>query len=61
MHELECDSPACRGYLTASDKHDLMRQVEQHLKDAHKVEKPSQTMLSYLASTAREVPAPSQR
>ncbi len=61
MQEFRCDSPSCDGQLTASDTHDLMRQVEQHVKDVHKVEKPTQTILSYLASTVSEAPEPTRR
>lgn len=61
MQEFRCDSPSCDSYLTASDKHELMRRVEQHVKDVHKVEKPTQTILSYLASTVGEAPEPTRR
>lgn len=61
MQEFRCDSPACDSYLTASDNDDLMRQVEQHVKDVHKVGNPSQTILSYLASTVSEVPGTARR
>ncbi|MPZ65328.1 MAG: DUF1059 domain-containing protein [Pseudonocardiaceae bacterium] len=54
MQEFRCDSPVCDSHLTASDKNDLMRKIEQHVKDVHKVEKPTQTILSYLASTVTE-------
>lgn len=60
MPEFRCDSPACDGHLTASDEHDLMRQVEEHVKDVHKVEKPTQTILSYLASTVTAGPSTAQ-
>lgn len=61
MQEFRCDSPSCDSYLTASEKHDLMRQVEQHVKDVHKVRNPSQTILSYLASTVSEAPNDARR
>ncbi|MQA13927.1 MAG: DUF1059 domain-containing protein [Pseudonocardiaceae bacterium] len=54
MQEFHCDSPACASHLTASTKDELMRQVEQHVKDVHNVDNPTQTILSYLASTVRD-------
>ncbi|MGH3980687.1 MAG: DUF1059 domain-containing protein [Pseudonocardiaceae bacterium] len=59
--EFRCDSPVCDGHLTASNQDDLMRQVAQHVRDVHKVEKPTQTILSYLASTVRDEAGESTR
>jgi predicted small metal-binding protein len=41
----------CFSRFTSSNKDDLMRQVAEHLKDAHSVDKATQTLLSYLEST----------
>ncbi len=61
MQEFRCDSPSCDSHLTASDKQDLMVQVEQHVKDVHKVENPTQTILSYLASTVTDTSGATRR
>lgn len=44
----------CDAELTASDKNDLMHQVSQHLKEAHNIKKPTQTIMNYLATTVRD-------
>ncbi|MGH3623109.1 MAG: DUF1059 domain-containing protein [Sciscionella sp.] len=56
MQEFSCKEAgaACSGHVTATNDEDLMRQLSQHLRDVHHVE-PNETLLSYLASTAREV------
>ncbi len=46
--------PNCDARFAASHKDDLMRQVAQHVKEVHKVERPTQTIMSYLATTVRE-------
>ena len=51
MHEFVCGHQECSSRFTASDKAYLMRQVEEHLKDAHGVEKATQTLMSYLEAT----------
>lgn len=55
MQEFSCrDAGAhCKGHVTATDDEDLKQKLSQHLKDVHKVE-PNETLLTYLASTARE-------
>ncbi|MDP8928763.1 MAG: DUF1059 domain-containing protein [Actinomycetota bacterium] len=44
----------CDTALTASDENDLMQQVSQHLKEAHNIKKPTQTIMNYLATTVRD-------
>lgn len=40
--------------LTAPTKDDLMYEVSRHLRQAHNIEKPTQTIMSYLATTTRD-------
>lgn len=51
MHEFQCGHQECGSQFASSDKADLMRQVEEHLREAHNVEKATQTLLSYLESS----------
>ncbi|MGH3889265.1 MAG: DUF1059 domain-containing protein [Pseudonocardiaceae bacterium] len=51
MHHFQCGHEECGSQLTASNKDDLMSQVVQHLKDAHNVDKTTDTLMSYLEST----------
>jgi predicted small metal-binding protein len=51
MHEFQCGHQECGSQFAASDKAALMRQVEEHLREVHNVEKATQTLLSYLEST----------
>ncbi len=51
MHEFQCGHLECGSSFTASDKSYLMSQVAQHLKDAHAVQKPTETLLTYLETT----------
>ncbi len=51
MHEFQCGHMECFSNFTASNKDDLMRQVAEHLKDAHNVDKATETLMSYLEST----------
>jgi predicted small metal-binding protein len=41
----------CFSQFTAPTKDDLMRQVSEHLKNAHSVDEATQTLMSYLEST----------
>ncbi len=45
----ECDTE-----LTASDKDDLMHDVSRHLKETHNIQKPTQTIVNYVATTVRD-------
>lgn len=56
MPEFECRNAGteCDAVLTASDRDDLMYQVSQHLKEAHNIKKPTQTIVNYLAMTVRD-------
>jgi predicted small metal-binding protein len=48
MHEFTCGHQECSSQLQSSDKDYLMRQVAEHLKDAHNVQTATQTLLQYL-------------
>jgi predicted small metal-binding protein len=51
MHQFRCAHQECGSQLTASDRYYLMRQVAEHLKDAHKVPKVTETLMTYLETT----------
>ena len=51
MHEFQCAHQECGGQFTASDKYYLMRQVAGHLKDAHGVDRTTETLMTYLEAT----------
>lgn len=51
MHEFQCGHQECGSQFTASSKEYLMRQVAEHLKEAHNVDKATETLMSYLEST----------
>lgn len=51
MHEFQCAHQECGSYITASDKYYLMSQVADHLKDAHKVDRATETLMTYLETT----------
>ncbi|MGH3925240.1 MAG: DUF1059 domain-containing protein [Pseudonocardiaceae bacterium] len=51
MHHFQCGHQECFSQYTASNKDDLMRQVADHLKEAHNVQTPTQTLMGYLEST----------
>jgi predicted small metal-binding protein len=51
MHEFTCGHQECGSQLSSSDKDVLMRQVADHLKEAHKVQTATQTLLGYLETT----------
>ncbi|MGH3934963.1 MAG: DUF1059 domain-containing protein [Pseudonocardiaceae bacterium] len=51
MHHFQCGHQECFSQYTASNKDDLMRQVADHLKEAHNVETPTQTLMGYLEET----------
>jgi predicted small metal-binding protein len=48
MYEFTCGHQECGSQFTSSDKDVLMRQVGEHLKEAHAVQTPTQTLLGYL-------------
>ncbi|MGH3796893.1 MAG: DUF1059 domain-containing protein [Pseudonocardiaceae bacterium] len=48
MHQFQCGHEECGRQLTASNKDDLMRQVAQHLKEAHNVDRVTETLMRYL-------------
>lgn len=51
MHEFQCGHLECGSRFTASDKNFLMHQVAEHLKGAHNVNTPTQTLMAYLEET----------
>lgn len=55
MAEFRCKDAgaACDARLWAPDKEELMRQVARHWKEVHRVEKPTQTIMSYLERMVR--------
>jgi predicted small metal-binding protein len=48
MHEFTCGHQECGSQFTSSDKDVLMRQVADHLKEAHSVQTATQTLMGYL-------------
>lgn len=55
MKEFDCQTAGspCKAAVTATDDHDLERQIAAHLKSVHGIE-PNETIMTYLKSTARE-------
>ena len=51
MHDFVCGHQECGSRLTSSDRDALMRQVADHLKEVHKVQAVTQTILGYLETT----------
>jgi predicted small metal-binding protein len=51
MHQFQCGHQECFSQYTASNKDDLMRQVADHLKEAHNVNNATQTLMNYLEAT----------
>ncbi|MGH3906670.1 MAG: DUF1059 domain-containing protein [Pseudonocardiaceae bacterium] len=51
MHEFQCGHQECSSRFTANDKDYLMSQVAEHLREAHNVDKATETLMSYLEST----------
>lgn len=59
MQEFSCTraGAACGTRLTAANRHELMPQISDHLVRVHHVAEPTETLLTYLASTVRETEA----
>lgn len=51
VHEFQCGHLECGSRFTASDKDYLMSEVARHLKEEHNVQKPTETLLTYLETT----------
>jgi predicted small metal-binding protein len=51
MHQFQCGHQECFSQFSSPSKDDLMRQVADHLREVHNVEKATQTLLRYLEST----------
>jgi predicted small metal-binding protein len=54
MLEFNCGHQECGSRFTSSDKDALMRQVADHLKEAHAVQTPTQTLMGYLETSCVE-------
>ncbi|HET9254253.1 MAG TPA: DUF1059 domain-containing protein [Pseudonocardiaceae bacterium] len=48
MHEFQCAHQECGSEFTESGRDGLMRRVAEHLRDAHGIDRPSGTLMSYL-------------
>jgi predicted small metal-binding protein len=51
MYQFQCAHQECFSQYTASSKDALMQQVADHLKEAHNVDKATETLMSYLEAT----------
>ncbi|MGQ0774082.1 MAG: DUF1059 domain-containing protein [Pseudonocardiales bacterium] len=51
MHEFQCGHQECGSGFRASSKNHLMAQVADHLKEAHNVDKATETLMTYLEAT----------
>jgi predicted small metal-binding protein len=51
MYQFQCGHQECFSQYTSSNKEDLMRQVAEHLKEAHNVQTATQTLMGYLEET----------
>jgi predicted small metal-binding protein len=51
MHEFQCGHQECSSSFTASDKEYLKVQIADHLRDAHNVQTPTETIMTYLVDT----------
>jgi predicted small metal-binding protein len=51
MYQFQCGHQECFSQYTASNKDALMQQVADHLKEAHNVDKATETLMSYLEAT----------
>ena len=51
MHQFQCGHQECFSQYTSSNKDDLMRQVAEHLKEAHNVDRATETLMNYLEAT----------
>lgn len=47
---------SCKGHFVAANNEDLIRQVSEHLQKVHKIEVPSQTLLSYISQKVTPEP-----
>jgi predicted small metal-binding protein len=61
VFEFQCGSPVCRSRVTSEDKHELMLQVAEHVRIAHRIEVPTASLLGYLESTALTEVHPARR
>lgn len=52
MPEFQCGSPVCNSKFSARTKDELMSKVADHVRTAHNIPVPTQSILSYLEATA---------
>ncbi len=52
QHEFVCAHEECSSEFASHDKSTLMKQVADHLKEAHNVQTATQTLLGYLEATS---------
>jgi predicted small metal-binding protein len=52
MPEFQCGSPVCNSKFSARTKDELMSRVAEHVRSAHQIPVPTQSILSYLEATA---------
>lgn len=52
MKDFQCGSPECSTQFTAADRDELRREIAEHVKKAHNVATPTETLVSYLEATA---------
>jgi predicted small metal-binding protein len=60
MYEFGCASPVCQTRLTSDDKDELMREVAEHVRTAHRIKVPTTSILDYLESTGVTEVAPTR-
>ena len=51
MHEFQCGHLECGSNFTASDKSHLKSMIAEHLREAHAVGTPTETLMTYLEAT----------
>ncbi len=51
VHDFHCAHQECGSQFTAPDRYYLMRQVAEHLKDSHGVDRATETLMTYLEAT----------
>jgi predicted small metal-binding protein len=56
MHEFVCAHEECRSEIIESDRDGLRQRVADHLKVSHNIDKPNETLMSYLEATSMTAP-----
>src|SRR6185312_2157666 len=52
FHEFVCAHEECGSEIIETDRDDLRRRVAEHLKKAHHIDKPNETLMTYLEVTS---------